>query len=291
MRSGTRRPFGKIPPHRPRHRCGLAILSFALVTPALAVTDGNVADRPLEPAAPWTVEYADELCVASRPYRSGKQHFIVGIRQYPQEHPSLALWVSSNSARVTGGKAELGFDQQPAIEMPYRRGPVAIKGLHLIALEAKPNQLAALGSSRLLRVSAGNLGASFKLGNISGAMNALKACERDLLLTWGMDAEVLSSIATFPKDKVGLFGLLDQYDYPLGALIDERQGITSVRFWVGTDGSVSGCHVVRSSGSADFDDKACQIMTDRAILEPARTADGRPVRSVGFRRFRFELHR
>ncbi|WP_188945402.1 energy transducer TonB [Polymorphobacter multimanifer] len=65
-------------------------------------------------------------------------------------------------------------------------------------------------------------------------------------------------------------------DYPDASLRAGEEGVTRVRFVVGTDGKVGSCEVVASSGSARLDDATCKIIIRRFRYNPA-TSNGAPV--------------
>ena len=74
----------------------------------------------------------------------------------------------------------------------------------------------------------------------------------------------------------GLHTLVTDADYPEEALLNDEEGTVGFRLDVGTDGSVTGCTVTASSGSASLDAATCRIMADRGRFEPARDARGKP---------------
>lgn len=65
-------------------------------------------------------------------------------------------------------------------------------------------------------------------------------------------------------------------DYPARALREEREGTTSFRVSVGTDGRVTSCSVTSSSGSPDLDEATCSNVTRRARFTPATDGEGNP---------------
>lgn len=65
-------------------------------------------------------------------------------------------------------------------------------------------------------------------------------------------------------------------DYPARALREEREGTTSFRVSVGTDGRVTSCSVTGSSGSPDLDEATCSNVTRRARFTPATDGEGNP---------------
>jgi len=66
-------------------------------------------------------------------------------------------------------------------------------------------------------------------------------------------------------------------DYPSRALREEREGSTGFRVSVGTDGKVTSCEVIRSSGSPDLDQATCDNVRRRARFTPATDGEGNPV--------------
>jgi periplasmic protein TonB len=66
-------------------------------------------------------------------------------------------------------------------------------------------------------------------------------------------------------------------DYPPAALRREEQGTVRVGFTIGTDGRVTSCNVLQSSGSSALDSTTCRIILSRFRYEPARDSFGNPV--------------
>lgn len=75
-------------------------------------------------------------------------------------------------------------------------------------------------------------------------------------------------------------GSLRNQDYPRSALRAGIEGSVAVRFTVQTDGRVSGCTVVRSSGNEDLDSTTCRLIERRFRYRPALDGQGRPVPEV-----------
>lgn len=63
-------------------------------------------------------------------------------------------------------------------------------------------------------------------------------------------------------------------DYPASDIRNEIEGTTGYRVVVGTNGRVSSCEVVRSSGSRSLDDMSCRRITQRARFEAATDGTG-----------------
>lgn len=66
-------------------------------------------------------------------------------------------------------------------------------------------------------------------------------------------------------------------DYPAKALREGAEGTTAFHLTIGGDGTVTGCTVTSSSGSAELDDLTCRLISQRARFSPALNAKGQPI--------------
>lgn len=64
-------------------------------------------------------------------------------------------------------------------------------------------------------------------------------------------------------------------DYPAAAIRRNETGSVRARLAIGTDGTVTGCSIVESSGSATLDRATCNVLKGRARFTPARDSSGR----------------
>ena len=78
-------------------------------------------------------------------------------------------------------------------------------------------------------------------------------------------------------------------DYPSRALREEREGVTTFRVSVGTDGKVADCQVVNSSGSPDLDQATCDNVRRRARFQPATDGEGSPTAGSYSNRIRWVI--
>jgi protein TonB len=83
-----------------------------------------------------------------------------------------------------------------------------------------------------------------------------------------------AGVAQFPRQTSGR---LHYSDLPPDLRKSRSGGDITVRYRIGTDGRVSGCTVVSSSGRPDLDAGTCQRITERFRFRPARDARGDPV--------------
>lgn len=229
------------------------------------------------------------MCIVGRPFGTGDQQIILGFRPGPlSEYFRIAVYVTANGKKVTRGTAELIFDDLAPIQASFVKGPTTIEGLNLVQIDTKRPEIAALNSAKKFQIRAGDFNTTFALRNIAGAMKALAACEKDLIIDWGMDPAVLASIET-PAYHRNVVSLFSTNDYPSEAISRHEQGTAGVHYRIGTDGKVSDCRVVESSGSKALDRQTCAIITKRVRFEPAKTKSGEPVASMGFQRIRWEM--
>jgi len=60
-------------------------------------------------------------------------------------------------------------------------------------------------------------------------------------------------------------------------------------FWVDKQGRPRDCNAVQSSGSKILDNRTCAVIVKRGRFDPARTASGEPIESIGFLRIRWVI--
>lgn len=83
-----------------------------------------------------------------------------------------------------------------------------------------------------------------------------------------------------------LSGELRSKDFPRSGAGERDGKFIIVRFTVGTDGRVSRCRVLQSSGSAEADAITCRLIEKRFRYRPALDAQGKPVpRETGWKQW------
>ena len=70
-------------------------------------------------------------------------------------------------------------------------------------------------------------------------------------------------------------------DYPEEALRRGQEGYVTVAFTITPDGRMTGCHVIRSSGSRSLDAVPCWVLPKRARFSPAKDGQGQPLATHG----------
>jgi protein TonB len=65
-------------------------------------------------------------------------------------------------------------------------------------------------------------------------------------------------------------------DYPAAAIAAGAQGTAQARLTIGTDGRVTGCDLIRSTGNSALDSTTCSILRRRVKFTPGRDSNGNP---------------
>ncbi|MEN3973343.1 energy transducer TonB [Sphingomicrobium sp. XHP0235] len=91
------------------------------------------------------------------------------------------------------------------------------------------------------------------------------------------------------QPKANLNGLITGEDYPSRSLRNEEEGTVRVTLTVGTNGRVSGCQVVSSSGHSALDDQTCNLMKRRARFNPATDSTGSPTTGTHTQSFTWKI--
>jgi len=259
---------------------------------ALALQSASASAPPsdvLQPSSRWNIEYADKMCILQRRFGSGANGAMLAFKPAPfSELMQLVILLPKSDKQDTSGSAQVRFDDGRVVDMPFIAAN--IRDSRVLFLDAMREELKpVMADAKVLSVHAGTAKLKFAMTMAGLGMKALQACERDLLIDWGMDEKILDSVVSLPKTQRPAKSYVSFSDYPGDAMSRREQGMSGVRFWVGTDGRVSDCQVVESSGSATLDKKTCEIVVQRFRFKPAMTRDGAAVRSLSFFRLRWEI--
>jgi TonB family protein len=253
---------------------------IALLIPALGVSSAAAALGPpnLQPAGKWTVNFAEDQCLASRAFQVPEGDLILALRPSPTGNETeliLALSRPADKRLFSGVQIRLDgrrVGPNGLISMPDSEGRLAYR----IYLE--PAEYSQLLMSRTLTIQGGVGNFGFDLASIDVVRRSLEECNSDLLTRWGLSREDQSRQASFPKPANKVDFLFT--DYPKGAR-KGAVGQVQARLSVAADGSIGSCSIVRSSGDAVLDQATCSIFVRRAKkMEPAKDKLGHPMASL-----------
>lgn len=269
---------------------GSSIISAAIsVAFAIQPASTSVA-TPLKPASPWNVQYAERMCILAREFGEGDAKILLVFRPAMfSDQIRIVVVKQTSTGSVERGQAKLSIDGGAPLQARFVQGFNKVEGIRATAIDLKESDLAPLKTARQMRIQAGKLDMAFAPTAVPAAMKTLDRCQKDLLVSWGMDPKLVDSIATFPVLAGGVVRLFSTNDYPSTAIMSKEEGTSGVRFWVSKDGKIRECEVVESSHSASLDRQTCSIISKRGRFSPARTSSGEAVESIGYVRVRWEL--
>lgn len=275
------------------NRMAIAVSLLLSAAGAAAAPESN---GPLaEQSARWEVDYGETKCRLIRHFGTGSdggrleiaRDWSFGGYSWTLVGHNLPPYSASTSVTVTLGPslATHRFRANPYMS-DLRSGPG-------VAWSDTENRLVdALGSDQQMTVTGEKrLNVIIGLPNALDALNALEACDKDLLSGWGFDPsqQLALSMKAKPSGSPGRWVMVS--DYPRADLNQKNEGTTTFLLSVGTDGAVTGCRIIGSSGFSSLDKRACELLMARAAFEPAKDGDGQPAASFYVNKVRWQVPR
>ncbi len=280
-------------------------VAISSAVPALANEDrfpNAVAAREganvLEPVSPWNIDYGENRCRLTRVYgATGDRHLLY----FEQAAPSPSFGMTFAGSRVgrflNARRIYIGMERDEEMQMRdrMRRGDIANVGPAVILTNysigrsgpesAQRGRLAFAGidlaeaaTADRIVVRRGGRVLSFETGNMRAPFEALNTCTAKMLSDWGLNPEKHQAYVPPRWTNETQIARRLQSQYPSDALRSGEQGIFRLRVIVEVDGSVSDCHLEESTQTDRLESPACREMS-RAQFEPARDAQGNPMRS------------
>lgn len=236
-----------------------------------------VAAAPAAPAGKWTVNFADDNCIATRLYQVDSKEVALALKPTPMsdgmrimlQGKGLQRGISYARVRVHAGEERLAAKEVTVY-------PSAKAGRSVYAFGALREEVEKLAAAQRLQVVVrGKPRLDLQVVELPQVLKLLDSCISDLLVGWGLSKADQSRIATPPYPTSALFR---GDDYPAKALAGSAVGDVEVRAWVDREGKVSNCQVIRSSGHKSLDEVTCRSVL-RARLKPAEDRFGQPMAS------------
>jgi hypothetical protein len=249
-----------------------ASLLLAVPVPAAA--------EPLASLQPWTLDYAESQCTASRTFGKADDPLIFAIRPAPNGETYELLVGSTHRGPQYAEelKGRVDFGQGPIKAWLLHYGGQKGKKLDVYAYRISAGEMAQARRANAVSLTAKEaISFTFKLDQMNELMSGLEKCTEDLKQYWNMDSMQTGRVAT--PSKGDLRTLFTSEDYPAEALMDNKEGSGQFLLLIDEKGSVAGCHVQRPSGIPILDAMGCQVLRERARFHPALDAQGHPVRS------------
>lgn len=244
----------------------------------------------------WTVDFAEDRCVALRKYKAGGREMILGL-QPGLTGDSLALLLRLSPDEALESVLRPGFrpgtlmvnGQRMATE--YFQVQTAAKGGLLVSGGYRLADKGASPLERLTKVEmrTEGLAVTLPLSGTERLSSVLATCNAGLLEAMGFSRADQERLASWPKPRANLVSYVTPGDYPSEAVRRREQGLVQYRLLVGTNGRVESCTIRASSGSALLDQHTCALMQRRAAFAPARDKAGKPMAAPIFSQVRWVL--
>ena len=234
-------------------------------------------------AARWVVDWGDQRCSLIRE-TGGPASVSLMVRTVPGAGQA-ELWLIDPNWTAPGffGFQPVEIDLQPsgfritdyAISVRFKgQQGIGITNLEEAFLAKLP------GTQRLVIRRGKRKLAEVALPGSARAVEALPACEAEIMRDWGLDPQVIQSLRRKPTPVRNPALWFSSDDYPLAAIQRHQWGSVLTRMTVGIDGRVAECVVVESSGQALLDKRTCDLLISRGRYKPALTAGGEPIRAM-----------
>jgi TonB family protein len=256
---------------------------------ALLLTHGVATAAPaaplLTPTGPWNVEFADSMCLLSRPFGTTTLFLKPGMLGSSLE--IIVTQPATSIADPVGGKAVIGVAGSPPVAESYFTAYSTAR-MRLLRINLRDDSLALSGVRGSLAIEAQPESEHlFSVAGIERALPVLTTCVDQLRTLYKVGQADLAAIATKPK--ADLKNYFSSADYPEEALNKRQFGTVGVLLWVEADGRISTCEKIESSASLILERATCNILKRRARFAPALDAAGTAVRFPIFSRIRWEL--
>jgi len=246
------------------------------------ILSARVVAQPAQPASVWNIDYGERRCALLRQVR-GDALAALSLRMIPgNESPELHFVDPARTRQPFAGVLLVEIIFTPSGETLRGRGSYTrldSRGPWVLEVNELPPQFLdrfAEASAIALRTGSRRLG-QMAIPQASAAVRALRQCNDALLRNWGVDPDARAALQRQPEIIGRWSDLFSGGDYPEDVARRGISGMATVRITVGTDGRISDCAVLVSSGNDLLDRVTCRVLRERAHLRPALDREGRPV--------------
>jgi TonB family protein len=232
------------------------------------------------PKVGWQVDWSNNRC--SLTHHPGAANQIgFSMRLIPgATQPELMVFVNTASLKMEVPKPGKGtIELQPVgFKGDVNVAPQSVDGAQALIFSIyglDSRFLDKFGKSEQLALAVGPNNLSVPMKNTGKALEALQQCVDESLAELGFDPKALGGLRSRPEGEWRqLFTIVN---YPAASLRAKKGGLVAFRATIGTDGRVSKCTVVQSSGTQELDDQTCSVLTTKGRFKPAVAADGSKV--------------
>ncbi len=283
----------------------LVVGSLAAAAVATGAAAQPRAPETLTRTGAWIVDYDRDSCHLVGQFGSGDDSMILRLTRYePGDWFDFSLYGNRLASSAARSKAKLGFGPGGAPvdrhTMNGKSGKLPLMLFGTTRLDGwersrpgehgpplSPQQEAAF--SEVTVKVAGKKPFRLQFGALDKPMAQLRACQEDLVKSWGYDPAVQASLKRPVEAENSPATWLKPADYPSGALNMGQNGMVQFRLDVDADGKISGCHVLARTSPDVFADTTCRLVALRAKLKPALDAAEKPVPSFYVQKVRWRV--
>ncbi len=263
---------------------GLAIFGLA-TSPALA---GEV----LQPSGPWKIDYAPNECRLLRTFGTGDAAITLRFARGAGLDSFDMLIAGKDLPQIRQAHVPVKLRLDPSgAEQVFDGYSMALPGRaerFIRWFDGDPKILDAVTDSQKLEfVVDGKYTLTVNLTKGAAALKGLNFCHAELLKGWGLDPAALAAQVVRPKLRGQTANLFRPSDYPITALRAEQQGAVLVVLSISTTGKITDCRIAVSSKVTELDETTCRIFRNRASYNPAKGADGQPIKGTDVQRIRW----
>jgi TonB family protein len=249
-----------------------SFLAFSSAAPVAA------APMPRSPTGPWVVDFAEQQCLASRPFGTADKPLFLGLK--PSPAGEIVQVVVVLKARTAMEANEEPVTIRIGDHLPLTANELSFRGktadLRQVQINLTADQFAPMREASTVSFESRDLNESFALSQMPALMKEMDRCVADLRRHWNMDANPpLRSRAS-----TNLRNLINSEDYPALATRNEEGGTVRFALLVDEKGRVADCVVTQTSRVPALDAQACVLITARAHFKPAIDATGKPARDA-----------
>lgn len=274
-------------------RLRLAVATLVLACAGSPAWSGPTP-TPLAQQGKWEVNYDTDACHLDARFGSGNDEIVVRLTRfapgdsfdltmvgrrmgnsYPSVYVKLDFGLGEKPRHISGISGTLGG--KPMVILRGIRFAPPATGAALAAIgELSTKQEAAISQVDVQLAAKPPL--RLMLGPMNRPMAALRTCIDDLIVTWGYDPVVRTTLQRGPTPSDSPGSWIKTSDYPAGANFVGNNGLVTFRLDIAADGAVAGCHILYRTDPDKFADTTCRIIAQRARFSPALDAAGNGIK-------------
>ena len=271
--------------------------ALASVLAAPAVAQGPLV---LEPSGDWTLDYAVDSCALRRTFGSGESPAWLEIMQLTPG-VSYRITVSSSGLPMSRQRAPAVRFLPDGAESSYDLAAYGDYGegfegvaFYAVIMPTTPENVAQLEvvstNGAVVASEVGTTGIEVRrafdptivlqTGSLTRPLEAIRACMADLVAEWDLgSAEGKLLSRPVPRNMARWSRPIMDF-FPRGLVQFNGPSRIQARVIVGPDGKPEKCRVIEPVVNDEYDQRTCGVILEDGEYEPARDAEGNPVRDI-----------